>query len=306
MSAARGVTATVAMLGLGVLLGAPAGAAAGVHTDARATASGAATARYWTPQRIASARPLALDRGGIAPRLRPSRNHPVPFTSAPVADPTVFPNPTNGKLLGRLREFGPFECSATVVSAANRSVVFTAGHCVFDPFENRFAKRLAFIPAYDQGAEPLGRWTWSESETTRQWMRKANANFDYATIVMRPRAGDGALVEDVAGARGLVTSYLRAQNYSAFGYPGNLGDAQQMWSCASAYAGEDPRPFRVGRPPIAIGCDMTAGASGGGWITGAGQLASVSSFGYRAHPEILYGPYLRAKAARMVARAGSR
>jgi hypothetical protein len=34
-------------------------------------------------------------------------------------------------------------------------------------------------------------------------------------------------------------------------------------------------------------------------------LASVSSFGYRRHPGILYGPYLTGKATRLVARLGA-
>ena len=52
-----------------------------------------------------------------------------------------------------------------------------------------------------------------------------------------------------------------------------------------------------------MGCNMKAGASGGGWVDDFGQLVSVTSFGYRKRRDILYGPYLTAKAARLVARS---
>lgn len=290
---------------LALTLPAPALASGGGDVRARSMASAGAAASYWTAERIARARPLGLVRAGGEGRLRALRAHPFPFTSGEVPDPTVFPNSTNGKLLGRLPAFGPFECSATVVDSGSGRVILTAGHCVFDPLIDRFAKRLTFIPAYTDGAEPLGRWRWTELETTRQWVRRGNSNFDFAAIVLG-RRGDGAAVQDVAGGLPLLANGPREQIYHAVAYPQNRGDAQRMWACSSAYAGKDPHPVGAGKPAIAIGCDMTAGASGGGWMNDAGRLVSVSSFGYRARPGILYGPYLGVKAARLVARAGSR
>jgi V8-like Glu-specific endopeptidase len=269
----------------------------------RAAAS-AASAGYWTPERMARARPLELVRSGGRVRARLARNHPHPFTSGAVADPTVFPNSATGKLFGRLRGLGAFECSATVLDTASGRVILTAGHCVFEPSVARFAKRLTFVPAYANGAEPLGRWGWSSLETTREWVLASNTNFDFAVIVLRKQAG--SRVEEVAGGLPLAAGGPREQNYRLVGYPHNLGAGRVMWSCSSSYAGDDPRPFAIGPPPIAAGCDMGFGASGGGWMTDAGGIASLSSFGYRGHPDILYGPYLARKAVRMVARNGSR
>lgn len=186
---------------------------------ARSAASVGAAAGYWTQERIARARPLGFVRSGSEAHLRRLRARRFPFTSAEVPDPTVFPNSTNGKLLGRLSGFGPFECSATVVDSASGRVILTAGHCVFDPLIGRFAKRLTFIPAYTDGAEPFGRWQWTELETTRQWVRRGNSNFDFATIVLG-RRGDGAAVEDVAGGLPLLANGPREQTYHAAGYPG--------------------------------------------------------------------------------------
>ena len=270
---------------------------------ARAAASSNAAA-YWTAQRMARAKPLELVRSPVGAQTRLARNHPHPFTSGPVADPAVFPNSANGKLFGRMRGLGSFQCSATVLDTPSGRVILTAGHCVFEPSIARYAKRLTFVPAYTSGAEPLGRWAWSSLETTREWVFAANTNFDFAVIVLRKSGG--SRIEDVAGGLPLVTNFPRAQNYRPVGYPENRGTGELMWSCQSSYAGDDPRPFRVGPAPIAVGCDMEAGASGGGWITDAGAVASVTSFGYRAHPDIAYGPYLGRKAARLVARNGSR
>ena len=42
---------------------------------------------------------------------------------------------------------------------------------------------------------------------------------------------------------------------------------------------------------MGIGCDMTGGSSGGGWIVGA-NLYSVNSYGYSNQPDVMFGPYL--------------
>jgi hypothetical protein len=42
---------------------------------------------------------------------------------------------------------------------------------------------------------------------------------------------------------------------------------------------------------MGIGCDMTGGSSGGGWIVG-NDLYSENSYGYGNQPNVMYGPYL--------------
>ena len=256
-----------------------------------------------TRAQIERARPLApvarADRLG-APLARAA----VPFASGEVPDPTVFPNSASGKLVGKLRGFGTFECSATVLDSATGRVILTAGHCVYDPGLGRFARRLTFVPAYTGGAAPFGVWRWAALETTAEWVRHANTNFDFATIVLR-RSPAGSKVEEVTGGAALRANGPRGVEYRAVGYPGNRAGGQRMWSCESGYAGPDPRPFRRGRAPVGIGCDMGAGASGGGWFDAAGRLVSLTSFAYSARPETLYGPYLGRKAARLVARTGA-
>jgi hypothetical protein len=45
-------------------------------------------------------------------------------------------------------------------------------------------------------------------------------------------------------------------------------------------------------------CNMTAGASGGGWIVGGRTLVSVTSYHYGSQP-YLYGPYLSTTAKKL-------
>lgn len=259
---------------------------------------------YWTAKRMATARPLQLTQrdGDVAPGLG-RRSHTVPYFSGPVPDPTAAPFPTFGKLFGKIRGLGRYECSATVVDTATDSTVFTAGHCVADPYIGRFASKLLFVPGYNRGSEPLGRFDGRVVLTTREWARTANSNFDYAGVALRKR-GDGATVEAVTGAVAMAAKTPREGNYAAYGYPSNLDDGQALWGCASGYAGDDPRSIRGGPVPLGIGCNMKAGASGGGWLNGSGQLVSLTSFGYGMHPELIYGPYLTNKATKLVARVG--
>jgi hypothetical protein len=49
---------------------------------------------------------------------------------------------------------------------------------------------------------------------------------------------------------------------------------------------------------------MTAGASGGGWVTSAGNIVSLTSFGYAKQPNLIYGPYLNVQARRLITRLG--
>jgi hypothetical protein len=46
---------------------------------------------------------------------------------------------------------------------------------------------------------------------------------------------------------------------------------------------------------MSIGCDMTGGSSGGGWViddgSGNGFVNSVNSYKYGLEPEVMFGPY---------------
>jgi V8-like Glu-specific endopeptidase len=292
---------------------------------------------YWTPQRVAGAEPAGqgLDsvRLGLLPPAPAERGRPfgvAPTAGAgvadgllgdllgggsrqrraaePVATPNKAPYRTHGKVLFSLGGTN-YQCSATVIRARNKRLVATAGHCVFDAREGGFARNWMFIPAKDGGSEPFGRWTAKRLATTRQWAqstRDANINnddvrFDVAFATMRKRGG--RRLQNVVGARGIA--FNRGRNglhFNAFGYPAESPfGGTQPYVCSSNELGTDSGP-----PPAAtrISCDMTGGASGGGWVIGGGRLNSVTSYGYECSPvdlnclingnpeeDRLFGPY---------------
>jgi V8-like Glu-specific endopeptidase len=227
-----------------------------------------------------------------------------PFESNPVTEPSAYPNSVNGKLFGRIRRVGTYSCSASVVRARNRSVIFTAGHCVKEPGRGGWAGRLTFVPAYTLGARPFGRWSWRVVYTTRQWARRGNPNFDYAAVVLK--RDHGRRLANLTGSLGFAYGVRRNRTYRAVGYPVNRGAAEQMWECVSSYEGPDPFYRGPGPAPLGIGCDMRAGASGGSWTIAGDQLASVSSFGFIGRPDELYGPRFTKRAERIRRRAGRR
>jgi Trypsin len=255
-----------------------------------------AIAGYWSAERMRKAAPLRAIRtpsGGFRLRtgdVRP-RNHPARFESGPVADPTAYPNSVHGKLFGRLRGIGLYSCSGTVVDAANRNAVVTAGHCVTDPTYGPTSK-LVFVPAYDHGARPFGTWVFDRIVTQRAWRRNGNFNFDMAGVEMS--SPSGAALQDAVGSIPVTPFLPVEQTYVATGYPVNRDAGEAMWRCTSPFDGYDPRPIPHGPTPFAIGCNMGVGASGGSLMVD-GAVSSVVSFGYEDHRNVLYGPRLGRK-----------
>jgi hypothetical protein len=291
--------------------------------------SKAEVAAYWTPERMRRAtsldHPPAPHRSavGVAPSARsatggPGRGSPLlvePTLPAPqrvggavaagypVANWRRYPQSTHGKLFGRLKGVGPYECSATVVAAANASTVLTAGHCVKQP-RGAWARNLIFVPSYRKGRAPYGRWIWKAAWVNGAWARLANPNFDFGAVRMARRGGER--IEDAVGARGVAFGISPRQHYRAFGYPRNKADGQRLWGCGSRLKRRDPLYIGPGPRPIGIRCDMSTGASGGGWIVRGHYLSSLTSFGYAGQPKQIYGPYFGGAAKRLWRDAGRR
>jgi hypothetical protein len=294
-----------------------------------------AIAGYWTARRIRRAEPLApvpaaasprqprrsirgkpgylppvSPGGGPTPRWRrgsPDAEEPTPpsgaaFESGPVEAFDSPPNTTAGKLYGRLPGFGKYECSATAVSAPNRSVVFTAGHCLGEQ-QYGLARNVVFIPSFNYEERPFGTWVGQELLIPRPWLRRENFSYDFGALVVSRR--DGTALEEIVGGRGFAYNQPREQIYTAIGYPGNHDDAQRMWYCRSGFRRNDERTSESAPAPLAISCDMGLGASGGGWVISDQYVNSVSSYFYPRNDELLYGPYFGDRAQRLVVEAGS-
>ena len=197
-----------------------------------------------------------------------------------------------------------FVCTATVVASKTHTVIFTAGHCIYNK-KLGFASRVAFFPASFGGYNAHGFWAGTRIITNGQWVHRTNEKFDYAAIKM---AGPQGPIGSVVGESGLALNAGRRHRELALGYPNNLGGTQVMWACASRLIGDDPFDHGRGKKNIAIGCNMSHGCSGGGWqITRKGRfyVNSVSSYFYatKRFNNILFGPYLTKHARKVVRRA---
>ena len=247
-------------------------------------------AAYWTPRRMRQAEPLdtaRVPRGDAdpAPMLHAG------FESNELTDTTSYPNRAHGKVFFKIGTAG-YVCSGTVVPSAGDDLVLTAGHCVYDAGgTDAFVTNFAFVPGYRNGNRPYGTWPAEALATTTGWQAE---NFNYDVAFANVAQVGGSELENVVGARGIGFNQPRDQDYDAFGYPAvSPFDGQKLWVCDSSYFGDDPHNSSPGPSPMGIGCDMTGGASGGGWVIAGGHIASVTSFGYNlaSEQDHLYGPY---------------
>lgn len=213
-----------------------------------------------------------------------------------IADPSAPDVSSHGKVFFTIptgAEAGDYVCSGTAVNSKNRSVVWTAGHCVYPEGGGQFVTNWTFIPAYHEGSEPFGQWPAKRLATTGPWQEAANIKYDLGAAVVR-RSGTGERLQTVVGACGIGFDQPRDQIYHAYGYPAVQPPleftGEREFRCTSRPTGAD-EPGTAGPPTMYIDCDMTGGSSGGGWIAD-GTLLSVTSYGYPLEVDHLYGPYM--------------
>ena len=321
--ARRARAAALAAAAVAVLAATPARAA--IPSAPQATTP-AEVREYWTAERMRDAipadrllvgvqppsAPLGADEAGEptvfepqgpAPRSGPLDDLLGAGGSGPSSRATLIDNPrpaplrTNGKVYFTMGALD-YVCSGTVITSQIKRLVVTAGHCVYSSTDG-FATNWQFVPAYDDGARPFGRWTATRLATTPQW--KASEDIRYDVGMARMAKLNGKRLERVVGARG-VGFNLDPARYHAYGYPAeDPYDGEKLRMCNSRAQGTDESE---GNPePRRIECDMTGGSSGGGWIVRERLVNSVVSYGYECivpipffpcnNPEEgkLFGPY---------------
>lgn len=275
----------------------------------RVDGSAAAVRDYWTQARMDAAEPVGLD-APAAPE-RGLECLPVARECArEVGDPAAAPYSAHGKVffsVTRGAAPGDYVCSGTVVQSQTKSVVWTAGHCVYDPDEGQtveedrepgFVENWIFIPAYRDKVAPYGQWVAKRLATTGPWEEAANIKYDLGAAVVRQDA-EGKRLQDLVGGRRVAFDRPRDLTYEAIGYPAVAVPrpeftGEREFRCVSPTTSNDDPGF-AGPAAIAIRCDMSGGSSGGGWIAN-GRLVSVTSYGYDGEFDRLYGPYMSASA----------
>ncbi|MEU6284645.1 hypothetical protein [Streptomyces sp. NPDC047028] len=231
---------------------------------------------------------------------------PAPVQAQAVRPPYHTNAAASGKVFFDSPE-GTMVCSATVVEdpahPGKSNLIWTAGHCVHAGKKGGWYRNIAFVPSYNnagksaaqlQGATksevaPYGVWWADGAMTSQQWIDQGGetggqgAPYDFAVIHVTPEQGSGgkSLEETVGGALPVnfnAPAVPKVRKMTASGYPAAPPyDGQLLYQCQDkpgrlSLKKSDPTMYR-------IGCTMTGGSSGGGWVeTGPdGKPALVSN-----------------------------
>ncbi|WP_405619967.1 trypsin-like serine peptidase [Streptomyces sp. NBC_00076] len=262
----------------------------------------------WNPDRMRGAddpdnavddSDLSGDQGVTDPTPEP--------VDAKAVSPTYHANaPEAGKVFFDSPE-GTMVCSATVVEdpahPGKSNTVWTAGHCVHAGKNGGWYRNIAFVPSYNDGGKsgeelrnatqkevaPYGVWWGDWAQTSDQWIEQGGAtggdgaSYDFAVIHVTPEAGsNGKSLEETVGSALPVDfeapAVTKVNSVTATGYPAAPPfDGETLFQCQDkpgrlSINKADPNMYR-------IGCTMTGGSSGGGWVsTGSdGKPALVSN-----------------------------
>ncbi|MFD8275498.1 trypsin-like serine peptidase [Streptomyces flaveolus] len=262
----------------------------------------------WNPDRMRDAEEpdkgvddndISGDQGVTDPEPQPVRAEAVP--------PSYHENAaTAGKVLFDSPE-GSMVCSATVVQdpahPGKSNLVWTAGHCVHAGKKGGWYRNIAFVPSYNDSGKstaelenatkeevaPFGVWWGDWAQTSDQWIEQGGAtggdgaSYDFAVIHVTPEKGsNGKSLEETVGSALPVDfkapAVPQVESITATGYPAAPPyDGQKLFQCADkpgrlSLNTSEPTMYR-------IGCTMTGGSSGGGWVAAGsdGKPALVSN-----------------------------
>ncbi|AWL42965.1 MULTISPECIES: serine protease [Streptomyces] len=235
---------------------------------------------------------------------------PAPVEATSLPTPYHDSAPASGKLLFDGPE-GPMVCSATVVRdpahPGKSNMVWTAGHCVHAGKKGGWYRNIAFVPSYNDSAmpaaeldnaskeqiAPYGVWWGQWAQTSDEWISEGastggqGAPYDFAVLQVTPEKGStGKSLEETVGSALPVDFDAPAtgkiDGMTATGYPAAPPyDGQKAFQCADtpgrlSVFEDQPTMYR-------IGCTMTGGSSGGGWVAkgrdGEPALVSNTSIG---------------------------
>jgi V8-like Glu-specific endopeptidase len=258
-----------------------------------------ATRGFWTAKRMERARDVT------APGSLPPAGETAPGASEVVVDPTAEGVRENGAIFiseGPRRGFA--RCSGTAVAAGDESLVFTAGHCVFDG-GHWWSRHWVFVPAYRYGERPFGTFVARWLGATPGWYEGENFNYDVGVAVVS-RNERGQTLNAAVGGDAIAWGLPPGQDFSVYGYPvARPFNGSTLHVCPNTpYLGHDLAAFFTPGPPeLAVRCQISGGSSGGGWLIGGDTLNGVTSNGYGDDPTTDYGPYFGRDVARLYAAA---
>lgn len=268
-------------------------------------------ARYWTAERMANAQPrdiAVIEEDGRLEYLDATTTEAARGQAAPVPRPyTDRPDRMIGRIFGTdIR--GDFSCSGSVVAAGNRSVVATAGHCIYN-IETSWAQNVVFVPAFGSrraNRRPLGTWSAYQLWADAEWLFRNNLEVDVGAVVIRPK--NGRRIQQRVGGHRLGFNKPVRGAVVPWGYPARFPfSGQDQWRCLGPIVARGRFPG-TGPRTMGVRCNLKPGSSGGPWLrgfdaAGTGMVVSVNSYRYRGSP-ILFGPYFGDQAREVFRTAG--
>lgn len=227
-----------------------------------------------------------------------------------------FEMPSNS----RHKRWVGYVCSGSVATdiTANRSVIITAAHCVYDDANKAFARNVLFIPNQDATSgsgtdsncnnDPLGCWTPAFGVVDANWTTStfpANIPWDYAYYVVSDTGAHSGTAAS-SDALDMAAGHLPVDFSVPVTGDGTNGSLSPDFTFALGYSySNDPNFMYCADGMITEGsdnwwlpiCGLSGGSSGGPWIqdmnltTGDGPIISINSWGYTDRPGMA-GPKL--------------
>ena len=159
-------------------------------------------------------------------------------------------------------------CTASVVNSPAGNLLLTAAHCM-KGYPDASPPGIAFVPGYDNGAQPLGVWQVTRIFTDASWAATADPDDDFAFLTVA-QPGRGTPIQSVTGAEILGIGQPSGGLVRVIGYP----DAQNgPIICLNRTSMLSPTQTR-------FDCDgYTNGTSGGPFLTGASDQTVVGVIG---------------------------
>jgi hypothetical protein len=253
-----------------------------------------------TPTLVSALLPMAWTRAYYS--------YPFPYdrSSVPPATSPTYPWQTIGKVFFTQNGVN-YVCSGTSTTSSTGRLVMTAGHCVNaggnGSVYGSWSTNVVFCPAWYYGPQK-GCWGAYDLWTFTGWSLSGNLRRDVGAIVTADTPYVGGRMQDVIGAQGFAWNWGPQSGYSPqlwweMGYPqASPFNGQQMITCQSSLAVTDAPNSQSGPDTNGVGCDMTGGSSGGGWIWqfkmgGSGYLNGHNDYTYisPSQPEGMYSPY---------------